>query len=977
MPDAKRAWGRSGVFESLEIVAVPVLVLAMALFFSFPWLPEPSPGGAALERYSPARDGASRLVESYDASGALVSTESQNLAMIPDLRSFTELREGLRGELEEVYGSPQDMDDVQVMEVRRRALKESGEISETTDAFILEPRGLLLLGTREGAGGTDVVFDRPALLLPADLGPEKRWISKGKAGSLGYEVDGRVVAAGAFEGELGSFDDCLAVETRTIFSRAGGPDIRTTFKDRYCADVGLVESREFDGTGEMVRRSTVVSTDQTPGDQEARLRPASLSPQGETSGDPASWRLTHFGRLRPTGESTAGTIPPTYLRTDPPVVLAAAHEGDLVALDAGKTPGAVRWRFHPDGTVYGPPAFDAETGRIYFGATDKKLYALDARGLFLWAFETEDNVASRPVVAGETVVFGGENRNVYGLDARTGEERWMVETGGPVVSSPVLADGVVVIGSDDGAVYGLDPATGDQKWLYLAEGPVEAPVTADDGVAYVASRSGELAALDARTGKEIWVTAPGEVLRTAPAVSASEVFVVDDAYGLLAFDRRTGKKRWEVPNGSYVGPPLVVGDELLVATYDGRVQRFGPGGERRGGWEGAAAGNPIDGDPTFSIGPSAGGGVVWAATDTAAVLRIGPAAGPALIEPAWAAAFSNPPFSGDAPQYTAAGYRGEALLLGAGNNVYLLDVESGEAREVGRLGTGSGSPVSEPVVAGDTLLAASGEALYAARLPDGEALWHFQDGTGIRPPVVAGERVLWLPTPGDGDTRTLRALDLGTGNVLWEAPLSGAGGVVVRGDAAYANPASAFDLETGRPLWRAETGGGFASGGPALSETGDVLFAGTSGENGGPGSVVAVDAQGDEELWRTELEGQTVNPSDRLWVSGDVLVVPLLSGDVIALDGGTGEELWRYEPPFPRLGNITVEGGRVWIALQNGEILGLDAEGGEVVARSNDYSLSLNSSSLAQRPAFIGGKLVLGVGTYVLGFEPPGETGER
>jgi outer membrane protein assembly factor BamB len=33
-----------------------------------------------------------------------------------------------------------------------------------------------------------------------------------------------------------------------------------------------------------------------------------------------------------------------------------------------------------------------------------------------------DNVASRPVVAGDTVVFGGESRNVYGLDAGTGEE---------------------------------------------------------------------------------------------------------------------------------------------------------------------------------------------------------------------------------------------------------------------------------------------------------------------------------------------------------------------------------------------------------------------------------------------------------------------------------------------------------------------------------------------------------------------------
>ena len=76
-------------------------------------------------------------------------------------------------------------------------------------------------------------------------------------------------------------------------------------------------------------------------------------------------------------------------------------------------------------------------------------------------------------------------------------------------------------------------------------------------------------------------------------------------------------------------------------------------------------------------------------------------------------------------------------------------------------------------------------------------------------------------------------------------------------------------------------------------------------------------------------------------------MIPSFSGNVIALDGGTGKELWRYEPTFPRLGNVTVEGGRVWFALQNGEVLALDAESGEVVARSNDYSLNLTGASLA------------------------------
>jgi outer membrane protein assembly factor BamB len=276
------------------------------------------------------------------------------------------------------------------------------------------------------------------------------------------------------------------------------------------------------------------------------------------------------------------------------------------------------------------------------------------------------------------------------------------------------------------------------------------------------------------------------------------------------------------------------------------------------------------------------------------------------------------------------------------------------------------------VVAGDTLLAASGEALHAVHLPDAEGLWQYEAGPSLRPPVVSEQKVLWLTS--SGSEGTLSALDLSTGEELWKAALPGAGGVVVRGDTAYASPASAFDLNSGERLWRSEGVGDSASGGPALSASGDLLFAGTAGGDK-PASVVAVDTETGDEIWSVDLEGDAVDPSDRLWVSGGVVVVPLLLGDVVALDAGTGDEVWRYEPPSPRFGNVTVEGGRVWFALQNGEVLALDAGSGEISARSNDYSLNLSGTNLDQRPAFVGGTLVLGVGTYVFGFEPPDGAG--
>jgi hypothetical protein len=161
-----------------------VLVLAVALFFVSPWLPEPSPAGAALERYSPEYDGGSLLIENYDADGALVSTESQNLATIPDLRMFSESSQAMRDELEKIYGSHENMEDAQVVEVRRRTLEAFGGMSDSTATLVLDPRGLLLLGNRGGFAGTEVVFDRPAVLLPADLGPGKSWSVRPLLGPL-------------------------------------------------------------------------------------------------------------------------------------------------------------------------------------------------------------------------------------------------------------------------------------------------------------------------------------------------------------------------------------------------------------------------------------------------------------------------------------------------------------------------------------------------------------------------------------------------------------------------------------------------------------------------------------------------------------------------------------------------------------------------------------------------------------------------
>lgn len=976
------SWSRRPLDGRGAAATISLAVAVAALAFAWPWL-SPTTAGGGLERYAPERDGASMLIRNYGPEGRMVSWESRNLAFVPDLRAMNDLRRAQQVAIQKPYLEPGEtgipaqslasrMADVQVAQSRSRALNAGGKTEDATDLLVHDPRGESLVGSYDAENDRDLIFEPHLLVLPSDLGPDREgWSSEGTFAGMDYESRGRVIGAGPFESDLGSFDDCLRVELTLTISQGDERVRDTTFRDRYCAGVGLVESEEESG-GELTQRSVVLATDRITGD--AGMEPPTLSEEQSSPGDPGGWSLARLTRTLPTGYVAESTISPVYVPTDPPVLLAAGRGGDLLALDPES--GEVAWRFHAGGTVYGQPAFDPRSGRIFFGATDKRLYALDARGLFLWSFATGDNVAGRPLVAGDTVIFGGEDRSVHGLDAATGERRWSYNTGGPVASSAALAGGTAVIGSDDGAVYGLDPGTGERRWLHATGGPVEAAVTSDGSggdTAYVASRDGNLYALDGATGEEAWRSNAGLALDTAPTLGEDAVFVVNAAGRLLAFDRKSGAKLWETDDERYAGSPALAGGSLIVAGKNGDVYRFGANGEREQTWESSGAGAGELTAPDFQLGPAVGGGAVWLADSNATVSRLGPVkGGPAPLAAAWLHDFTESPFDGGILAYTAADYQGRALVLDSEKDIYLIDPATGEGERAGSLAPEGGDLTAEPVVAGDTLLTATGGTLHAAGLPDGEELWRFEgEGTSLRPPAIAGDRVYWV-SAGDGDpgeaTGALHALDLASGEEEWRTPLEGfgsAGGVIIRDGTVFTSTA-AFDAATGERKWKADVGGSEV-GGPALD--GERLFVGLTGTKGERGSVAALDAGDGRELWRADLGGDTLDATERPWVSGDTVIISTTAGDVIGLDAASGKERWRYEPPVPQLGAITVEEGRVWLALQDGEAFVLDAESGKAVGRFAELDLALDDFDFFQRPVVVGGEVVFPLGGHLLGLE--------
>ena len=124
-------------------------------------------------------------------------------------------------------------------------------------------------------------------------------------------------------------------------------------------------------------------------------------------------------------------------------------------------PGFI-WAYRTGGVIQSAPALAGNT--LYFGCSDRKLYAIDRiTGEKKWDFRTKGPISASPAVAGDTVYFGSEDGTIYALDAETGKELWQFEVGSSIKTSPAIANDTLYIGADNGKLYAIKLSTESPK----------------------------------------------------------------------------------------------------------------------------------------------------------------------------------------------------------------------------------------------------------------------------------------------------------------------------------------------------------------------------------------------------------------------------------------------------------------------------------------------------------------------------------
>ncbi len=435
---------------------------------------------------------------------------------------------------------------------------------------------------------------------------------------------------------------------------------------------------------------------------------------------------------------------------------------------------------------------------------------------------------------------------------------WIYQTGqsGSFEAVPLVVDGVMYVTAANGYAYALDARSGRQLWLYKhAFPPGRKANGVNRGFAILGDRlfmvtfDGNIVALDARTGRLLWQTemAPftnGQYTATlAPIVIKDKVIagISGAEFGIRgfidAYDAATGKRVWRfwtVPAKGEPGGETWAGDSWtrgggstwMTGTYDPQLNTLY--------WGVGNPGPDLDGEPRK-------GDNLY----TCALVALDPDTGKLK----WHFQFTPHDMhdwdAAETPMLLDLNWKGRArkLVVQANRNAffYVLDRETGEflmgkpfARENWATELdGKGRPIlmknQEPSPEGTRLcpgLAGAANWMAPSYNPQTK-LFYFAvreqcDVYYTNPPVYIQGRPYWgsvsRGVTDEPEWGLLKALDPLTGETKWDyryfhAPwagtLSTSGGLIFAGD--QDGYLMAFDAQTGKNLWRMNTGSPIAN----------------------------------------------------------------------------------------------------------------------------------------------------------------------
>lgn len=261
-------------------------------------------------------------------------------------------------------------------------------------------------------------------------------------------------------------------------------------------------------------------------------------------------------------------------------LVAASLTSSSLAQFNGAMPLAWRWADRIERRPSGAPIV---TDKFLYIASGGRMYCLEkASGNEIWRFPLGEPIPAQfvtnAVVVGDTMVAAADNKEIYGVNIKTGEHVFNVQSPANVFARPVSAGNLIVFPLVDNTLWAIESATGIEAWAkpYSNGASILPMLTSWGNNVYFLSGDGRLNAIDARTQAQVWRPRAFAVLNPLSALTsyADTLYVTSGSF-ITAIQGNSGRIKWEqsVPGkirfGAAGGP-----DGVICATDDGRLHTF-------------------------------------------------------------------------------------------------------------------------------------------------------------------------------------------------------------------------------------------------------------------------------------------------------------------------------------------------------------------------------------------------------------------
>ena len=271
-----------------------------------------------------------------------------------------------------------------------------------------------------------------------------------------------------------------------------------------------------------------------------------------------------------------------------------ADNGRLIAVDARN--GALVWMVDLGAPIRAAPTL--ANNRLY-ATTDRALYSVNVRDAAIdWSrtFGAErarrlpisdpdarwDHYGAAAVISGEAVITASRDGCAYAFRSRNGGELWRRCVDDILTGTPAVAGDRVLIGGFDGHAYALSRSDGVELWRHDLHAPIpRGPAIADD-IAAFGSRTYDLSALDTGSGVERWRRHFWfSWVDSEPVLRDGTIYVgSSDMLAVQALSPR-GEQHWVASLPGWAWPAPAVSANSVYAAAVGARSYFSP---RQGGF---------------------------------------------------------------------------------------------------------------------------------------------------------------------------------------------------------------------------------------------------------------------------------------------------------------------------------------------------------------------------------------------------------